>query len=131
MHRILVVALLSSSALAAAAATPQPVYHASATGSADAVRVTTGITAPQIDQNATVHIPGDAILDTYPNPAQMVVRLDLDATGRATGMRVLQSISARVDAQVLNAVRQFRWRPGVLDGQPIPMTVNLTVSVVH
>lgn len=131
MHRVLVVALLSSSALAAAAATPQPVYHAAAASSAGNTRVTTGVTSPQLDQNAIVHIPGDAILDTYPNPAQMVVRLDLDATGRATGMHVVQSISARVDAQVLDAVRQFRWRPGVLDGQPIPMTVNLTVSVVH
>ena len=130
MHRILVVALLSSSALAAAAATPQPVYHASA-ASADGVRVTTGIVAPQIDQKAIVHIPGDAILDTYPNPAQMVVRLDLDAGGRPTGIQIVRSISPRIDSHVIEAVRQMHWRPGVLDGQPIPMTVNLTVSLEH
>jgi hypothetical protein len=44
---------------------------------------------------------------------------------------VLNSISPSVDSHVIAAVRQFHWRPAVLDNQAIPLTVNLTVDVQH
>ncbi|HTW50203.1 MAG TPA: energy transducer TonB [Acidobacteriaceae bacterium] len=123
--------MLSSFALAAAAATPQPNNNAADATSATTNRVTTGITAPQLSNSAVVHIPDDAILDTCPNPARMMVRLNLDARGNTTGAEVLHSISPAVDAHVIAAVRQFHWRPASLDNQPIPLTVNLTVEVQH
>ncbi|MGC2637453.1 MAG: energy transducer TonB [Acidobacteriaceae bacterium] len=129
MRRILVASMLSSFALAAAAATTQPTDNP--TPSAAVHRVTTGIAAPQLSTRAIVHIPGDAILDTLPNPAELRVRLDLDASGNATRVQVLNSISPNVDAHVIAAIRQFRWRPAVLDNQAIPLTVNLIVEVQH
>jgi Gram-negative bacterial TonB protein C-terminal len=131
MHRILVASLLSSFALAAAAATPQPNNNAAAATSATNQRVTTGVIAPRLNGSAVVHIHGDAVLDTCPNPAKMLVRLNLDATGNATDVEVLHSISPSVDARLIAAVRQLRWRPASLDNQPIPLTVNLTVEVQH
>ena len=131
MHRILVVSLFSSCALVAAAATPQPTHNAAASSATSDTRVSTGVVAPRIDSTAVVQIPGDRILDTYPNPATMLVRLDVDASGKATGIQIVRSISPLVDASVLQAVRQMRWRPAVLDNQPIAMTVNLTVAVEH
>ncbi|HLJ77890.1 MAG TPA: TonB family protein [Acidobacteriaceae bacterium] len=131
MHRILVVSLFSSCALVAAAATPQPNNHDAASTPTAVTRVTTGVIAPQINSTAVIHIPADRILDTYPNPATMLVRLDVDASGKAAGIQILHSISPRVDANVLQAIRQMRWRPAVLDNQPIAMTVNLTVAVEH
>ena len=131
MHRILVVTLFSSCALVAAAATPQPTHNAAALSPTSDTRVSTGVVAPRIDSTAVVHIQGDWILDTYPNPATMLVRLDVDSSGKATGIQIVHSISPRVDASVLEAVRQMRWRPAVLDNQPIAMTVNLTVAVEH
>jgi TonB family protein len=121
--------MLSSFALAATAATPHPTDNP--TTSATVNRVTTGIAGPQLATRATVHIPGDAILDTYPNPAEVRVRLDLDAAGNASNLQILHSISPNVDAHVLAAVRQFHWRPAVLDNQTIPLTVNLTVEIQH
>jgi TonB family protein len=131
MRRILVASLLSSFALAAAAATPQPNINAAAATSATEHRVSTGITAPRLYGSAVVHIPDDVALETFPTPATMVVRLNLDATGTATGVQVLHSIAPAVDANVIAAVRQLRWRPATLDDQPIPLTVNLTVKVQH
>jgi hypothetical protein len=131
MRRILVASLLSSFALAAAAATPQPNNDATAATPATDHRVTTGVIAPRVNGPAVVHIPGDSIFDTWSNPAKMLVRLDLDANGNATGAEVLHSISPAVDARVIAAVRQFHWRPASLDNQPIPLTVNLTVEIQH
>ena len=131
MRRILVASLLSSFALAAAAATPHPTDNPAPSAPGTAHRVSSGIAAPQLTTRATVHIAGDAILNTLPNPAELRVRLDLDGSGEATNVQMLNSISPRVDAQVIAAVRQFHWRPAVLDNQAIPLTVNLTVEVQH
>lgn len=131
MRRILIASLLSSLALAAAAATPQPDNNAAAATTATEHRVTTGIIAPQLAGPAVVHIQDDAVLQTFPTPATMLVRLNLDATGTATSIQVLRSIAPTVDAHVIAAVRQLHWRPASLDNQPIPLTVNLTVQVQH
>lgn len=130
MRRILVVSLLSSCALVAAAANPHPTDHAS--GEEPQTRVTTGVAAPRITSRATVvHIPNDPVLDTYPNPAKMMIQVNLDQAGIPTEFHVLQSISPKVDAHVVEALRQFRWRPAMLDNQAIPLAVNLSVEVVH
>ena len=130
MRRILVVSMLSSCVLVAAAATAHPTYHASAPDAQ--TRVTTGVAAPQITSRVTVvHIPNDPALDTYPNPARMLIQVNLDQAGTPTEFHVLQSISPKVDAHVVEAVRQFRWRPAMLDNQAIPLTVNLSVEVEH
>jgi TonB family protein len=131
MRRILVASLLSASALAAAAANPQPNDNTAAATSATEHRVTTGIIAPQLTSSSIVHITNNDALESWPSPATMRVRLDLDATGTATDVQVLHSISPSVDADVVAAVRKLRWHPATLDNQPIPLTVNLTVQVQH
>jgi len=131
MRRILVASLLSSFALAATAATPHPTSNPAPSPQATVTRVTTGIAGPQLSSAATIHIPGDAMLDTFPNPARMLVRVDLDSTGNATHIQVLRSLTPSIDAQVIAAVRQFRWRPATLDNQAIPLAVNLNVEVQH
>jgi len=126
MHRILVVCLLST--LTAAAATPKP---GDASGAAPAsLVVSTGVTEAQLLRSAKINIPTDA-LDTLSNPAELVLRVNLDVTGTPTAVHVVHSINPEVDSRVMKAVRNFRWRPAVLDNQTIPVDVNLVVSVQH
>jgi TonB family protein len=131
MRRILVASLLSSFALAAAAATPKPNENPAAATSATEHRVTTGIIAPQLTGPAVVHITNEAALESWPSPVTMRLRLNLDANGSATDVQLLRSFSPTVDADVVAAVRKLRWSPATLDKQPIPLTVNLTVQVEH
>jgi outer membrane biosynthesis protein TonB len=126
MHRFLVVSLLSSLALSAAAATPTPVTGA-APGS---LAVSTGVTEAHLLRSARIYIPTDA-LDSNTNPAELILRVSLDETGTPTDMHVVHSINPEVDSRVMKAVRSFRWRPAVLDNQTIPVDVNLVVSVQH
>lgn len=131
MRRIVVASLLSAVTLAAVAETPKPVSGTPAATTVTARPVSTGITAPQLSNQATVHISADSALSSYPNPARMLLRLSLDPTGNATSVRVVRSLSPSVDAQVVKAVRDFRWRPASLDNQNIPVDVNLIVEVQH
>lgn len=128
MRRILVVAsLLSSFALTAAAASPRPTDAPTAA----TPMVTTGVTEPRLQYAAKIDLPSDATLDDFPNPARMVLKLNLDQTGSPTHVEVVQSLTPALDSRVVKAVRQFRWRPAVLDNQTIPSDVNLVVEVQH
>jgi TonB family protein len=128
MRRILAASLLSCLALTAAAATPKPATDAK---TAAGVPVSTGITEAQLFYPTAIHVSGDSDLDALPNPAKMLLKVNLDATGSPTNVQVVQSINPSLDARVVKAVRQFRWRPAVLDNQTISSDVNLTVEVQH
>ena len=131
MRRIFVASLLSAVTLAASAATPKPNDNASLAATPAAHRVSTGITAPQIENSTTINITGDASLASYPNPAKAVLRLSLDQTGKPSNIQFVQSLSPTMNARVIEAVREFRWRPATLDNQTIPVDVDLIVQVLH
>jgi len=128
MRRILVASLLSSVALTAAAASPKPANDASTPATPV---VTTGVTSAQLRYAAKIDLPPTAALASLPNPAKMVLKLNLDQTGSPTHVEVVRSLTPELDARVVKAVRQFRWSPAVLDNQTIPIDVNLIVEVQH
>jgi TonB family protein len=129
MRRTLVASLLSSLALTAAAATPSHPNDAASTPAA--VVVSTGVTQAQLLHSTQIDIPVEAVLDSVPNPAKVVLRVSLDQAGSPTRVQIVQSVNPIVDARVIKAVQQFRWRPAVLDNQTIPIDVNLIVQVQH
>jgi TonB family protein len=61
--------------------------------------------------------------------AKIALRIDLDEKGNPTNIRVLQSINPLVDARVIEAVRQFRWVPALLDNRPVPIDLTLNVEI--
>jgi len=127
MRRILASALLSSLALTAAAATGKPANDA--TASTQVRPVSTGVTNPQLVYSTKIEIPAAEISDAFPNPSRLILKVNLDETGTPKDVRVLQSLSQNVDARVIAAVKQFRWRPAVLDNQTIPVDLKLVVEV--
>ena len=44
------------------------------------------------------------------------------------GARVLKPLPFGLDAAALNAVKQWKFQPGTLNGQPVPVYYNLTVN---
>jgi len=129
MRRIFVATLLSSLTLTAAAAT-KPANDAAPAPSTDVTRpISTGVTNPHLVYSTHIDIPAEAISSAFPNPAQVVLRLSLDATGSPTSVQVLQSLTQDIDARIIAAVRQFRWTPAVLDNTAIPVDMKLVVQV--
>jgi hypothetical protein len=129
MRRALIVSLLSSFALTAAAATGKPVNDASA--SAQVRPVSTGVTAPQLVYSTRIDIPANEVPDAFPSPARVVLKVNLDQTGSPKEVHIVQPLTQSIDQRIVEAVRQFRWTPAVLDNQAVPANVNMIVMVNH
>ncbi|HWR13984.1 MAG TPA: TonB family protein [Terriglobales bacterium] len=51
---------------------------------------------------------------------KVIVEVTIDSDGSVIDTKLLQSISPHIDEKVIAAVQRWRFRPAVMDGQPIP-----------
>jgi TonB family protein len=99
--------------------------------SPSAVRVSTGIVSPKLIKSVDI-IPTPGVsahlvsIDTT-----VVVTLVVDETGKPSNLAISKSGGAVLDKEVLDAVSQFRYLPGTLDGQRFALPVRLEVLVQH
>ncbi len=93
------------------------------------IRVTTGVIAPAVINSGDFTVSADALSGVYTDKPAVVLSLRVNEKGMAQNVRVVRSLNAKVDAQVLEAVRDFRFRPATLDQQPVPVDLQLTVFV--
>ncbi len=126
MRRILVSSLLLSLTLTAAIAAAKPVNDAVP---ASVRPISTGVTAPQLVYSTKISIPTSEFPAAFPSTATVVLKFTLDKTGSPQGIQVLHPLTQSIDARVVEAVRQFRWTPAVLNNQTVPIEMNLTVQV--
>ena len=125
MRRTLLAALLSSLTLTAAAS---PVMFMNDDASALTSRPISSVTEAHLVYTTRMGIaPND--LPFGSGSTKAVLRVNLDERGTPVAVRVLQPINPTVDDRVVNAVRQFRWTPAVLDNKPVATEVLLTVEV--
>ena len=93
------------------------------------VRVSSGVTAPVLVHSVTVdreHIlAGDATDERL-----VRVAMTIDATGKPTDLKVIQSTDRFTDQAILQAASQYRFKPATLNGTavPIEMTVNFKIQ---
>jgi outer membrane biosynthesis protein TonB len=108
-------------------------FDASASGHATApvtpLRISTGVIAPKLI--STVQIESDSESDAMPRgfniERKTVVEMTVDATGKPSDLKIVQSLGPMMDHNVLAAVGQYRFAPGTLDGEPTAVPVNLEV----
>lgn len=58
----------------------------------------------------------------------VVIEAIIDRQGNVTEARVIKPLPMGLDQQALNAIRQWKFKPGTLNGQPVPVYYNLTVN---
>lgn len=127
MRRIVTISLLSSLALSAAAAYASPASDASVPSTNRPV--STGVTSPRLVYSTKINIPATELPANSSIPAEVTLQFNLDQTGAPQGIQIVRSINPSVDARVIEAVRQFRWTPAVLDHQAVPIEFTFTVQV--
>jgi len=128
MRRILIASLLLSPVLfVAPAVASQP--GTDAVAATHALRVSTGVTAPEIIRSTRIEISDNPIVRSLPNDEKVVLSLNVDTHGRPNDIQVMKSVNADLDASVVSAVRQFKFAPATLDNQAISMDINLIVDV--
>lgn len=57
----------------------------------------------------------------------VVLAIEVDATGKARGFRIVQPLGLGLDEKAVEAVAKWRFRPGMRNGKPI--VTNATVEV--
>jgi TonB family protein len=130
MRRILTASVLLSPMLFLAVAHARtPVEDSSA--STPVPRISTGVTRAHLLSSAPLEIPAGAIDEALPPFAEVSLTLNVDAKGKAEDIQVVKSVNPRLDARVVSAVRELRFRPATLDKEPIATPMTLHVVVQH
>jgi protein TonB len=66
-----------------------------------------------------------------PAQATALLEVQIDGTGAVTGARVTQSLNAVYDQMLLDAARQWRYRPALRNGQPTPYVKVLRLELAQ
>ena len=93
------------------------------------IQVSTGVVEPVIVKQAPVVLEGVKLDWEHPQDNKVVLALSLDDKGTLKDLTVVKSYNKALDARVIEAVRQYRFKPATLDKQPIPVSLELSVVV--
>jgi TonB family protein len=97
-------------------------------GTTTTVRVSTGVNAPKLVHTVDVQSDSDFIgAARFERTA--VVSLTVDASGKPSDVKIVQSVNPIMDKNVLAAVSQYRFTPGTLDDAPTAVPVNLELVI--
>jgi len=92
-----------------------------------------GSAAPATGNSQPMPVAGQSPPPTYPAAAlrrgesgSVVVRVDVDATGYANNITVIQRSGSReLDRAATDAVRRWRFSPALSNGQPVPGSIEV------
>ena len=93
------------------------------------VRVSSGVTTPVLVHS--VDVDREHILAADISEERVVrVAMTIDASGKPTDLKVIQSSDKFTDEAILAAASQYRYKPATLNGSavPIEMTVNFNIQ---
>jgi TonB family protein len=127
MRPILASTLLLSSILLPAAANARTPDDASAP--TPSLRVSTGVIAPILTDTISIQLPNGLPSEFIPAGAEVGLLFTVDTKGQPQDIKVVKPVNPYWDARVVEAVRKSHFRPGMLDGQAIPVDMNVTVSL--
>ena len=94
------------------------------------VRISTGVGAPKLIHTVAIESDSDWVPSGFTFERKTVVEMTVDATGKPSNLKILQSLGPVMDHNVLAAVSQYRFMAGTLDGAPTAVPVNLQV-ILH
>lgn len=58
----------------------------------------------------------------------VVLSVEIDANGTATNIKVLRSLGLGLDVKAIEAVRQWKFKPGYKGGQPVTVPASIEVN---
>ena len=58
----------------------------------------------------------------------ILVTLQVDAQGRPTHVRILRGIGLGLDQKAIEAVSQYKFKPALENGRPVPVEMNVEVN---
>jgi TonB family protein len=89
-------------------------------------RIGGGVTAPSLVSKVEPEYSEEARKARYQGVVTLYIQVDPD--GRARNMRVLHSLGMGLDERALEAVKQWRFKPGMKDGRPVTVEALIEVA---
>jgi len=117
--------LLSGAGIAAVEATPPAPPPPPPPAPSTPLRVGSGLKPPAKIRNVDPVYP--AIAQTARVQGTVIIEATIGADGRVADARILRSVPL-LDQAALDAVRQWRYSPTLLDGQPTAVIMTVTVT---
>ena len=90
-------------------------------------RVSTGVVAPRVTHTTDIATTDEWYTRRAAFDNKVVVEMLVDATGVPSDLKVVNSLGADMDKNVLTAVSQYRFKPGTLDRQPVAVPLKLEI----
>ena len=91
-----------------------------------AVRVGNGVTAPSVLYKVDPEYTEEARLAKY--QGTVVVSAEIGTDGLAYNMRAIRGLGLGLDEKAIEAISQWKFRPGSKNGQPVPVMATIEVN---
>jgi protein TonB len=95
------------------------------------------VTASQVNELPAVESRPDSLRSFYPEPAKqrgvegdVVLRLLIDADGSLAKVEVVSEPGEGLGAAGVRAIRQYRFKPGKVNGQPVATTITWVLHFI-
>jgi TonB family protein len=85
-----------------------------------------GVSAPSLIYKVDPEYSEEARKAKY--QGVVVLYVEVEPSGRAQNMRVIQSLGLGLDEKAMEAVKKWRFRPGNKDGKPVTVVATVEVS---
>jgi periplasmic protein TonB len=89
-------------------------------------RIGGGVSAPSLLSKVEPEYSEEARKAKYQGTVTLYV--EVDEYGRARNMRVIHSLGLGLDEKAMEAVRKWRFRPGMKDGKPVVVAALIEVN---
>jgi TonB family protein len=91
-----------------------------------AVRVGNGVTAPSVLYKVDPEYTEEARLAKY--QGTVVVSAEIGTDGLAYNMKAIRGLGLGLDEKAIEAISQWKFRPGSKNGQPVPVMATIEVN---
>ena len=89
-------------------------------------RVGGGVTAPVVLHKVEPEYSEEARKAKY--QGTVLLYIEVDPSGRATNIRVQRSLGLGLDEKAMEAVKQWKFKPGYKDGRPVTVAATIEVN---
>lgn len=89
-------------------------------------RVGGGVTAPEVVSRVDPKFSDEARAEKF--AGTVVIGLIVDTNGLPQRVHVVRGVGHGLDEKALEAVRQYRFKPAMEHGNPVPVRVNVEVN---
>lgn len=89
-------------------------------------RVGGGVSPPVITYQVDPEFSDQARMAKY--QGEVIVQFIVDTRGLPQNLKIIRPLGMGLDEKALAAVRQYRFKPAMLSGHPVPVMINMSVD---